>query len=59
MTTRWHIAEIKCLGLLGMRERAALLGGEVAFERGEQGGTRVEAALPLASSDTALLYHQL
>jgi len=29
------------LGLLGMKERAALLGGEILFERGPEGGTLV------------------
>ncbi|WP_438855212.1 sensor histidine kinase [Agromyces sp. M3QZ16-3] len=33
-------------GILGMRERAALLGGTVAVERSPRGGTRVTARLP-------------
>ncbi|MFE5673244.1 sensor histidine kinase [Agromyces sp. NPDC056523] len=33
-------------GILGMRERAALLGGSVELERSPRGGTRVTARLP-------------
>ncbi|MFK4730190.1 sensor histidine kinase [Agromyces mediolanus] len=33
-------------GILGMRERAALLGGAVAFEASPLGGTRIVARLP-------------
>ncbi|HWD92164.1 MAG TPA: MEDS domain-containing protein [Verrucomicrobiae bacterium] len=35
------------LGLLGMKERAALLGGEVLFQTGREGGTVVTARIPL------------
>jgi signal transduction histidine kinase len=35
------------LGLLGMKERAALLGGEVLFQSGREGGTVVTARIPL------------
>jgi signal transduction histidine kinase len=35
------------LGLLGMRERAAELGGDVTFSPGAGGGTRVELRIPL------------
>ncbi len=35
------------LGLLGMRERAVVLGGDVEFQRGETGGTVVTARIPL------------
>jgi len=35
------------LGLLSMRERARLLGGECVIERGPEHGTRVRARLPL------------
>jgi PAS domain S-box-containing protein len=38
------------LGLLGMRERALALGGEVAFEAAPGGGTRVRARLPAAAA---------
>ena len=34
-------------GLLGMRERAAMVGGVVVVESGEAGGFLVEATLPL------------
>jgi signal transduction histidine kinase len=34
------------LGLLGMRERAALVGGEVCFTRGSGHGTIVTVRLP-------------
>lgn len=35
------------MGLLGMRERAALLGGRVALRAPQEGGTVVEARIPL------------
>lgn len=38
------------LGLLGMRERAELLGGKVTFTKGNSGGTRVMAILPWRKS---------
>lgn len=37
-------------GLAGMRERAALLGGELTARRGEQGGFEVRAVLPVDGS---------
>jgi signal transduction histidine kinase len=37
----------KSLGLLGMQERAAMLGGAVTFDRNQGGGTRVTVQLPL------------
>lgn len=36
------------LGLLGMRERALILGGDVVFARGGEGGTVVTLKVPLA-----------
>lgn len=35
-------------GLKNMRERARTLGGELRFDRGESGGTRVELVVPIA-----------
>jgi signal transduction histidine kinase len=40
----------RSLGLLGMRERAGQLGGEVSFPRAEQ-GTQVVARIPLPGPD--------
>ncbi|MEO8717161.1 MAG: sensor histidine kinase [Burkholderiales bacterium] len=37
----------KTLGLLGMRERALLLGGEIAIGGSDVGGTRIELSVPL------------
>lgn len=37
-------------GILGMRERAALLGGSVDVDRSPRGGTRVTARLPWAAT---------
>lgn len=37
----------KGLGMIGMRERAELLGGRIAFEPRPEGGTRVRLVVPL------------
>jgi signal transduction histidine kinase len=37
----------KSLGLLGIRERALLLDGDVAIERAETGGTSVTVRVPI------------
>lgn len=42
-----QIASHKSLGLIGMRERAAALGGEVEIQPGPEGGTRVTMTVPL------------
>ena len=42
----------KSLGLLGMRERAAVLGGQVAIEPLQTKGTRVTARLPRGANDS-------
>jgi signal transduction histidine kinase len=42
-----EIADTRSLGLLGMRERARSLGGDVVVRRGSDRGTIVEASLPL------------
>ncbi|HXF82804.1 MAG TPA: GAF domain-containing sensor histidine kinase [bacterium] len=39
------------MGLLGMRERAELLGGAVRFTSWEGGGTRVEAVIPVQAEN--------
>jgi len=44
--TEAEIANPASLGLLGMRERTALLGGEIGFRRGPRGGTIVTARIP-------------
>jgi signal transduction histidine kinase len=44
--TEAEIANHKSLGLLGMKERTSLLGGEIVFRRGPQGGTSVIARIP-------------
>jgi PAS domain S-box-containing protein len=41
----------KSLGLLGMRERAAILGGEVNISSAPRKGTTVTASIPLISAD--------
>ncbi|QJE98534.1 sensor histidine kinase [Luteolibacter luteus] len=46
------IQDTKSLGLLGMRERAGLLGGELTIAPGENGGTVVEARLPLIRKES-------
>jgi signal transduction histidine kinase len=40
------------LGVVGMRERAALVGGTIAFERPDGGGTLVRVKVPLEPSET-------
>ncbi len=47
--TREQISNIKSLGLLGMRERAALLGGEVTITGQLKKGTRVIVSIPLGA----------
>lgn len=43
----------EALGLLGMRERAYLAGGECRWLRPRYGGTRVEIRLPLVNAEAA------
>jgi len=45
----------KSLGLLGMRERATLLGGEMDFASGPDGGTVVTLRLPRSAPEHSLL----
>ena len=46
------IRDTRSLGLLGMRERAGLLGGELLIAPGENGGTMVKARLPLSRRES-------
>jgi two-component system, NarL family, sensor histidine kinase UhpB len=46
------LANTMSLGLVGMRERAAVLGGEVIIDRIQAGGTRVTLRLPREADDT-------
>ncbi len=41
------IANPTSLGLLGMRERAAILGGKITFDRNARSGTTVTVQIPL------------
>jgi PAS domain S-box-containing protein len=43
-----EIADAKSLGILGMQERASLLGGTVRFQRNQGKGTTVTVQIPLA-----------
>ncbi len=45
--TREQLSNIRSLGLLGMRERAGLLGGEVTITGQRNKGTKVVASIPL------------
>jgi signal transduction histidine kinase len=47
------LANPRSLGLLGMKERASLLGGEVTFESPPGGGTTVTLRVPKAANDTS------
>ena len=42
----------RSLGLVGMKERASLLGGSIIFERGPTGGTMVTLRVPRSANDT-------
>lgn len=43
----------RSLGLVGMKERAALLGGSITFEPAPTGGTMVTLRVPKAANDTS------
>ena len=45
--TPGEIANVRSLGLLGMKERAYLLGGSVSVSPGRKGGTCVSVELPV------------
>jgi two-component system, NarL family, sensor histidine kinase UhpB len=51
------LASPRSLGLLGMKERAAVLGGEVVVEPAGERGTRVTLRLPRAANDTDFWEH--
>jgi signal transduction histidine kinase len=44
------IADPKSLGLLGMQERAEILGGTVTFKRNDEQGTTVTIQIPLPAT---------
>ena len=43
----------RSLGLVGMKERASMLGGGITFERGPTGGTLVTLRVPRSANDTS------
>jgi signal transduction histidine kinase len=49
--TEAAIASVKSIGLVGIRERAALLGGAAVFSGGPGMGTIVTVSIPLTSAD--------
>jgi signal transduction histidine kinase len=49
-----EVSDSKSLGLLGMRERALLLGGETKIERNSDQGTTVTVRIPLNPSEPEL-----
>jgi len=51
-TVRMSRARRPSLGLAGMQERAALMGGEVTIQSSPGQGTLVEAKLPLQSEES-------
>jgi signal transduction histidine kinase len=53
-----EIANFKSIGLLGMRERAALLGGDVSITGARRKGTRVIVSIPLAGPASGNGKHQ-
>jgi two-component system, NarL family, sensor histidine kinase UhpB len=48
-----NLANPRSLGLLGMKERATLLGGEILFERTVPEGTLVRLRIPELANDTS------
>ena len=47
-----ELANPKSLGLLGMQERAAMIGGQLSFSAGPAGGARLTLRLPQNATDT-------
>jgi two-component system sensor histidine kinase DegS len=54
-TVRMSRARRPSLGLAGMQERAALVGGEVSIQSSPGQGTLVEAKLPLKSEESEVV----
>jgi PAS domain S-box-containing protein len=52
--TEKQISERHSLGILGMRERAHLIGGEIDIRRGEEKGTMVIVRVPISGQDVFL-----
>ena len=46
-----EMSDVRAMGLLGMRERASLLGGKCAIHPGISGGTVVEVRIPISRRD--------
>jgi PAS domain S-box-containing protein len=53
--TAAEMSDPRALGLLGMKERAALLGGEVLFARGPEHDTIVTARMPLQTQKPRMI----
>jgi two-component system invasion response regulator UvrY len=49
-----RLSEGTSLGLLGMRERASLVGGKVSIRRNAGGGLRVTTSLPVSAAQTGM-----
>ncbi len=49
-----EIESAQSFGLLGMRERALLWGGEIGIRAGPQGGTSAVIRIPLAPEPSAV-----
>lgn len=45
-------------GLLGLKERVELLGGQLQFTRSSMGGARLEVSLPVPHVDSSLTYYE-
>jgi signal transduction histidine kinase len=45
--TATELSDLKSIGLLGMRERALILGGDVKVTRNPEGGTTVRVSIPV------------
>jgi signal transduction histidine kinase len=45
-----QLGESKGLGVIGMRERASLIGGSLSIGPGARGGVRIDLRVPLAAA---------